>query len=303
MAITNAILPAGITDLTTQEALAGEFLMLLADRDASILTHPALFHATATSNSSNVVRVPHLGIAGYDLLSATTPGSEITPTALTDGSTDVTLATRAIRYAVDDFAQYMADGKLDVPTFAQSLAIGVAQTLISLLANVGDDFTAVSGSTGVDAAWSDILTAKAQLGVAKATGPMMAILHPQQWADLETDALSQGVLPAQTMGGAINQGLDSYKGNWMGVDIFTSSHVPTANAGADRAGCVVTRGGLVWADAQLASPGDPNILDLGRARFERVRQGEFLLTSYVLSFVAGVAQGIDAAGVSVITDA
>ncbi|HJN72355.1 MAG TPA: hypothetical protein QGF58_00360, partial [Myxococcota bacterium] len=123
--------------------------MLLADRDGSVLTHPALFHATGSARSSNVVRVPHIGLGGYDLLTATTPGSEHANTALTDGSTDVTIAPRAKVYSIDDLAGFISDGKLDALAFAQDAAVSVAQTLISLIANVADDFTATAGTTTV----------------------------------------------------------------------------------------------------------------------------------------------------------
>lgn len=300
----NEVLPAGIGDLITSQAMAAEFLMLLADRDGSLLTHPALLHATAMNLTSNVVRVPHLGLGGYDLLTATTPGSEIANTALSDGSTDVTVALRAKRYNVDDLARVMTGGRINPELFAQDAAISVAMTLISLIANVTDDFTATAGSSGVDATWDDVLAAKALLGIAKAGGPLMGLVHGRQWADLETDALGLGFLPAQTMAGVINQGLgSSYKGSWMGIDFYCNNSVPTANAGADRAGAIFARGGVAWADAQLAPENDPNVVELGRARFERVRQGNYAATSFVTSYAAGVAKAIDAAGVSLITDA
>lgn len=298
------IIPSGIGDLITSQAMAAEFLMLLADRDGSILTHPALFHATAPSLTSTVVRVPHVGLGGYDLLTATTPGSEVANTAFSDGSTDVTIAMRAKRYNADDLARLIANGKLDPVLFAADAAVSVAQTLISLLANVADDFSGTAGTTTVDATWNDVLDAKTALGINKASGPLLGILHPRQWGDLELDALTLGVLPAQTMGGVINAGLGSqYKGEWMGISFYVSSAVPTANAGADRAGAIVAPGGLVWADAQIAPEGDPNIVDLGRARFERVRQGHYVATSYVTSYACGVSKGIATAGISVITDA
>lgn len=300
----NEILPAGIGDLTTRESMAAEYLMLLADRDGSILTHPALLQATSPSATSAVFQVPHLGLGGYDLLSTTTPGSDIANTALTDGSTAVTLAMRGKAYTRDDFARYEASGKLDPVMFAQDAAISVAQTLISLIAAVVDDFSNVAGASGVDCSWNDIQDAKTLLGIAKAGGPLMAILHPRQWGDLEQDAMSLGYLPAQSMAGVITQGLgDAYKGRWMGIDVFVSSHVGTANAGADRAGGVFARGGVAWADAQMADEMDPNIVNLGRARFERVRKGLQTSTAYVTSYVCGVSKAIDLAGVSVITDA
>ena len=298
------ILPAGVADLITSQAMAAEFLMLLAERDGSILTHPALLHATSPSMTSTVVRVPHLGLGGYDLLSATTPGAEVANTVLADDKTDVTVAMRAKRYNLDDLARFIVNGRLDPVMFAQDAAISVAQTLLSLIANVTDDFTTVVGSTGVDASWNDIVDAKTALGIAKAQGPLLGLLHPRQWGDLETDALSLGVLPAQTMAGVIAQGLSGqYKGSWMGIDFFVSSLVPTANGGADRAGAIVAPGGVAWADAQMLDEGDPNIISLGRARLERVRQGQFIATSYITSYVCGVAKAINGAGVAVTTDA
>jgi hypothetical protein len=105
------------------------------------------------------------------------------------------------------------------------------------------------------------------------------------------------------MAGVIMQGMGLYKGQWMGIDFFASSAVPTANGGADRAGGIFCRGGVAWADAQFAPENDPNIVDLGRGRFERVRKGQTLLTNYVTSWQAGVAKAIDGAGVSLVTDA
>lgn len=298
------IIPSGITDIVAGEVMANEYLMLLADRDGSILTHPALLHATGSANSSNVVRVPHYGLGGYNLLSATTPGAEVANTALTDGHTDVTVAMRAKRYTLDDLARIMVDGKLDPVAFAQDAAVSVAMTLISLIANVTDGFGSTAGSSGVDATWNDVVDAKTILGIAKAAGPLLGILHPRQWGDLEIDALSLGVLPAQTMAGVINQGVGgAYKGRWMGIDFYVSSEVPTADGGANRAGGILAPGGVAWADKSMAPEGDPNIIDLGRARLERVRQGTFVATSYLTSYACGVSLAIDAAGVTLKTDA
>lgn len=298
------VLPAGITDLITSEAMAAEFLMLLADRDGSILNHPAFFHATAPSMTSTVVRVPHIGLDGYDLLVATTPGAEVANTALSDGHTDVTVAMRAKRYNVDDFARFLVAGKLDPIALARDGAISVAQTLISLFANITDGFTGVAGSSGVDATWNDVLDAKTLLRINKVTGDLLGLVHPRQWGDLEVDALSLGVLPAQSMAGVITLGLGgAYQGRWMGVDFCVHSSVPTANAGADRAGGIFGRGAVAWADAQMVPENDPNIVEMGRARFERVRKGDFLSSSHITSYACGVAKAIDAAGVSIITDA
>lgn len=294
---------SSIADLFASEVLANEFLLTLAARDGSMLMHPCLQGVTAPAGS-NVVKVPHIGY-GADLATAATEASAHANTQLTDTHTDVTLAMYALRRNVGDFARIVAAPRLGLPAFAQELAIVYQQTLISLIANIGDDFTATQSTTGVNLTWSSLLTAKGTLNVADADGPLLAILHPQQWADLEADMLANGGNIEGDSGnaGAVNTGLNSYRGRYFGIDIVTSSHVPTANAAADRAGCLITPGAIVWADAQFNDDPDPNIASLGRARLERVREGEQFATSYVMSMILGVAQGIDARGVSIISDA
>ncbi len=299
----NEVVPSNIGDLISGEVMAAEFLLLLADRDDSLLRHPAIMQATAPNLRSNVVRVPHLGLMGYDTLSATTPGSEVANTAFSDDSTDVTIASRAKVYSVDDLAAYISDGVFDSALLAQDAVISITQTYIGLIANVTDDFTSTAGTSGVDASWNDVVDAKTTLGIAKAVGEMMGILHPRQWGDLETDALSMGVLPANSMSGVIMQGLQSYKGRFMGIDFFVHSAVPTADAGANRAGAIFTRGAVAVADAMIPAESDPNIINLGRGRFERARKGTYLETSWVTSNHSGAAKAIDGAGVTFKTDA
>lgn len=297
----NEILPAGIGDITAGEVMAAEYLMLLAQRDGSVLNHPAFFRATGLPGS-NVVRVGHYGF-GYDLLAADTPGSEHSNTAFSDGHTDVTLANLVLRFTAHDLARFMAGDKLDPVMFAQSAVINVSQTLISLVANAADSFSNVAGTSGVDASWDDVLTGKAYLATSSAEGPMVAVIHSQQWSDLERDALALGVAQdANGLGGAVMAGLGSYKGRYMGIDFFTSNHVPAS--GGNRLGSIFTRGGIVWADAQYRPSASrfADIIDLGRAQFEIQRLGTSSEDSYIIRALMGVSLGIDAAGVTLRTD-
>lgn len=292
---------SSVADLFADEVLSSTFLLTLAARDSSILMHPALSGSTGAPGS-NVIKVPHIGY-GADLATAATEASAHANTQLTDTHTDVTLAMYALRRNVGDFGKYVTQGRLGAQQLGFDLAVAYQQTMINIIANITDDFTATAGSTGVNLAWSDIIAAKGILGVADADGPMMAILHPQQWADLEANALSLTFTPAVSgNAGLLNSGLQSYKGRWFGVDIFTTTHVPDKNTAADHGGALITPGAIVWADAMFDDDPDPNIGNLGRARIERVREGEQFATSYVLSFLFGAAQGIDARGVSIISD-
>ena len=294
---------SSIADLFASEVLANEFLLTLAPRDGAPLSHPCIQRVTAAPGS-NVVKVPHIGY-GADLMTAATEASEHANTQLTDTHTDITLAMYALRRNVGDFAKIVSNPRLGIQAFAQELAIAYQQTAISLVAALAPSFTATAGpGTGSDLTWATFLPAKGTLGAADADGPLMALLHPQQWADLEADALSLGFAPS-IAGNAdvVNVGLQSYKGRWFGIDIFTSSHIGTVNAGADRSGMLIAPGAVAVASASFVDDPDPNIANLGMARLERVRQGEQFTTSYVQSMVFGTALCQDSAGVEIISDA
>jgi hypothetical protein len=134
----------------------------------------------------------------------------------------------------------------------------------------------------------------------------MFVGHTQQLGDLRT-AMS-------TVGGAIQWYLPSqqllpirgggYRGRYMGVDLFASPQVPTANAGADRAGGMFVRGAVLWADMSVEMDSDLNQIVIGnKVLFERARTAKSRLTDFVSSVYFGVSKGIDLLGVSVITDA
>jgi hypothetical protein len=303
------IIYSGIADLRTAEALSAEILLLLADRNA-LPNHPALLYAgDAVGRGSSVLKVPAVGLMGYDLLSAPGDGSAVANTALTDTAFQVTVARYSKAYEASDLARLTdpANGKIKVAEFASDAVVSSSNTLVSLVANVTDNFTSTVGSSGVDLSVNNFLAAIQTLEVAKNVGPYMAILHPQQMGDLRaaianvTGGAIQWLPASQEQIQVLGNG---YRGQWMGVDIFSSSYVPTANAGADRAGGMFARGAVLWADSSIPSEGDPNQLVLaGKILFERERTAKSGLTAYVTHYYCGVSKGIDAAGVSIITDA
>lgn len=304
MANTNPITATNNADLFNTEVMAGEYLRLLAAR-GNPLTHPAILHATGPAGS-NVVRVPHIGLGGYNLLSAATPGSEVDSTTLSDGKTDVTVARYSKRYFLDDLMASAMGGLVNPQEFALDAAMSVTQTIVDLLADVIDGFSGNTVSnTGVDLTWAQVVTAKTLLAVDDAEGAMLAILHPVQWGDLDTDALSVGGALQNQAGlqGAISAGMESYKGRILGIDFFTSSRVNTANSAADYAGAIITRGAVAIADTMYPEVGADVLAHMGRAILERDRQGTYGGTSYMTHAFLGAAKAIDNAGCTITSDA
>lgn len=302
------ILYAGLGDLTTAEALTGEYEMLLSDANA-LPNHPALIYlGDASMYSSKVIKLPLLGLGGYDRLDSIADGTSLTNKAFADGSLTVTIGRYGKVYNASDMAKMFGAGKLlNTQMFAQDAYIAAMMTLCGLVADVVDGFTTTFGSSGVNATLENFLDCLTALEVAKVTGPYMAMLHPVQWGDIRKDgalsaggsiqwsAASQEMLNVRGLG---------YQGQLFGADVFTSTEVKTANSGADRAGGVWGRRGVVWADASVMNEGDPNQLIIaGKVLVERQRTARAGTTDHVAAVHMGASKGLDACGVSLITDA
>ncbi len=305
----NEIIISGLSDQTTTEVLAGQYLLLLADRNA-VPSHPAIkYMGSANGRGSNVIKVPHIGLLGYDLAALTSEGTAVTNTAFTDNSSTLTVVRYSKVYQASDQARMIdANGLLNVDFFAMDAMVTQSSTLLSLIANVTDDFTATQGTSGADATFANFLDCITTLEVAKVIGPFFGLLHPQQWGDIRKDVATASGGAIQWNGGS-QAVIDAMKGlgaqgEFCGVSVFTSAHVPTANAAADRAGGIFGPGAVLWADGVIPLEGDPNQVHLagGKVLFERVRTGASGYTGYVSHIEMAVSLGINACGVSLITD-
>ena len=307
----NEILFTGLGDLMLAEVLSGKYLMLLADRNA-LPSHPAIaagYQKDCAGSGSNVFKVPHVGIFGYDILATGTEGSDTANTAFSDSSSTLTVVQKDKVYQASDLSRMVdANGVIRQDMFALDAVVSAGATALDMVANLVDNFSATVGSSGVNMTAANYLECIATLEIAQVVGPYLAILHPRQWADVRNDV-------ATASGGAIqwNAGsqdlLDRMKGlgaqgKYMDVDVFTTTRVPTANAGADRAGGMFGAGAIIWADGTIPSDMDSNQMVLAdKILFERIREGRAGLTSYLTRKFMGFSEGLDPAGVSLITDA
>lgn len=307
----NEVTSSSFGDGTTAEVISLKHLLLLADRNA-LPSHPAIllgYQRDMAGAGSSVVKVPHLGIFGYDILATGTEGSSTANTALTDGSSTITVVQKDKVYEASDLVRMIdATGVINADAFAMDAVVSVGATMLDMLANLVDNFSTTVGTSGVNATAANFLDCRTTLNIAMVPGPYLAVLHPRQWGDIVQDV-------ATASGGAIQWNPGSQEmissmvglgaqGNFMGVDVFTTTRVPTANAAADRAGGVFGAGAIVWADGTIPTENDPNQMVIGdKILFERVRTGRAGLTAFVQRKFIGMSEGLDGAGVSLITDA
>ena len=288
--------------------LAKEIELTLADR-ASLHKHPSIkFMGNIVGSGSNVIQTPIVGLDGYDTMSSPADGAAVSNTALTETNANITVARRALQYSISDLASLTDSVGLNVQRLAQSMVGSAQMTFQSLLCDVTDGFTSTVGTSGVDMTVDDFFSAQFTLTLASVPGPYICILHPRQLADLQSSLRAEAgpnqyVAATQDMLNIKGQG---FSGMFNGVDIFVSSKVPTANAGADRAGAIFGYGAVGYAEGSpfaitgaggiVAPAGTPIVVE-----FER--DASSALTKIIGNYYVGVAKLQDSMGVSIITDA
>lgn len=302
------ILYSNITNQVTSEILTGEFLLALADRSA-LPNHPALVQLPdINGGGSATLKTPQVGLLGYDKMASVGEASNVGTQALTDAAATVTVERYSKRYEASDLARVVdAHGILNAEMMAMDAVATYSATLRDLVANLVDNFSTTVGASGVDASIEDVLDAIAALEIAAVEGPYLAVIHPRQWHDIVKDA-------ALNSGGAVQFAQSSqamletmkglgYKGSLLGCDWFTTLDVPTANAGADRAGGIFGRGAIAWAQGPIVADPDLPQVNIGPVLLEKDRTAADATTGWLMHVNLGAGEQIDAAGVSIITDA
>ena len=307
----NEVLYSGLGDLRLAKILNNEIQLLLADR-FSLRNHPAIFQAgNIAGRGSSVLSVPQAGLDGYDLMTAvgaeTASASNV---ALTDGSADITIARYALRREISDLANMTDSVGLNVERLAADMVGAYEMAVTNAICDTIDGFSTTVGTSGSDMTVDNFFSALFALEQASVATPYVAVLHPVQLTDLQNSIRAEAsnaiaFSPATVeMLAAKGQG---YAGSFMGVDIYKSSKVPTANAGADRAGAMMGYGAVGMAEGAvrpISALGGALQFPAGTViAVEYERNSATALTAITGNAYFGVSILQDGMGVSIITDA
>lgn len=218
--------------------------------------------------------------------------TDLSSTAVDTTNVDVAVTeASSIRIDVTD----LLDGASVVTAaaaFAEQGALAVADKRDVDLAALLASFSTTAGATTVDLTEANLLDALTSLTNADAPRPYVLVLHTQQVGDLRK-ALSSttGVVQSGTDPNALGGSGAGLEFMYYGIPVYASTNVATANAGADRAGAIFSRG-------QALARVDKRPIRVRPQRDESLRATEFNITS-----VYGQGELVDGWGVSVITDA
>lgn len=302
----NEIYYSGAGDYTLAATLYRTIQLLLADR-ASLWNHPSLVYlGDLTRSGSAAIQAPQMGLDGYDEMAAVAENASTSNTALTDASDTVTIARQGLQYQMSDLAVLINSVGLDPVRLAQSMVGSAQMRFTSMVTALSANFSQSVGTTGVDMSVDDFMDANITLSLQSNAAERLMVLHSRQLGDLQQSLRGEtgplAFVPASAEMLAAKP--PGYVGSLMGVDIFQSSKVATANAAADRDGFIFCRGAILWADASvpLNIPGLSEV-SYGKIRvgFERDEAGA--LTKVVGNYFVGVAEGQDLMACRIVTDA
>jgi len=293
------------------EIVLREFGLRLADR-SFIGAHPVLQAGfLGKAEGAGTITKPLVSL-GDGTLAAVAENVAATTTDFAYTDVSVTVARRSDGRAISSMAKAIdATGHITDPVaLSYDAAQFLQNTYMALLCAAGVTATANVGTSGADCTWGVIDDAIGTLEDANndVSEGIIMVLHKEQWKNLRNQsAAGTGLSDPAAWGtydkmAAANMG---YKGNFRGADIYVSPRLTTANAGADVQGFAFAKTGLVHAFAPIR----PNpqrselLLDGGHLQMAFDSDGSKAMDNVWYNAFIGAALGVDAAAVTITTDA
>lgn len=299
--MSNEVTISSLSDQLVAAAVSSYFIETFQGSQ-SLPQHPALAYAGGINGAnSDVIQVVAESLNGYNRMAAF--GSEtatISNTALTDTNYQLTVAPYGLLRSVGDGARIVQRRGDPLQRLALDMYFSLVETLIYLVANITDGYTAVQGTSGADMTLETLLDAHTTLDEARAPAERLAIMHPHQFGQIRKDALlsiggaMQWVPASPDMINRMGQGFQGMLGS---TALYTSDHVPSS--GGNYLGGLIARDAVLWGDG--VPPIDPELGDVligGRVKIRKYGVPDTILTKTLGSAFLGARMGVDGRGVT-----
>lgn len=281
--------------------------------DATDLRQLMTFHDLDGITGSDTVDVTKDAVPGAAAAFSSETSGGLSNSAYTTSKFSLAWAGYGRQYQMTDLLA-INSGPVGMQQVLNKLQVTIGLTLTDLLAAL---FTSVSGSvtaqggSGTALDVDLIYDAMFALNTALVPGPYAFVHYMKQHnnfqASLRAEPGAMQFVPATA--DMLRLRGPGYKGSWNGVDFWQSDSVPTANGGADSAGCMFGQGAFGYTlrswrrvVAQGLISADDVLADFGVAFVERVRDGGNNMTSAILKMYPAVVEQEDARAVQVISD-
>jgi len=247
-----------------------------------------------------------------DPMTAPAEGAAVSATDPATASVQVSIARQALRRDITDlFAGTGTSAMAFNPALiAQDAANSIVIRRTGLVASLFSSVSNSVGTTTVDLSVDDIYDAMFQLHTTLNQPPFFCTLYSEQINNFQSSLRGEGganQFKAVTAEMLSAKG-PGFVGSWNGVDFWSSDQVPTANGGADSAGCMWSMGAFGYKEAAVASmlqQGGSVISSVpaeSAAWIEVQRSPDTGSTIYVYNYYTGVVEIEDDRACAIITD-
>jgi hypothetical protein len=240
---------ADLGNLRLAAMVENEVRAVLADMASIRNTGALLFAGDVAGIGSKSMRLRFADWGAETPFATATDGADVTASAITPSTVDVTVGRSALRYDITDLASMTGLG-LDIDPFsiAQKMAMSAEARINQIITATFASATNSVGTSGVDMSVDDFYDAMFQLESESNNGEFYCILHPQQLSDLR-DSLRSESNNALAFSPATEDMLaikgQGFAGRFGGVDIFKSAYVTEATG--NKIGAMMSRGGVAYA--------------------------------------------------------
>lgn len=297
-------------DLRLAAQLDQALMITLTDM-ATIRNAPGAidFHGSINGVGSDTSRLRFVSLGGSDHFASATEVEDVTETAITKTSVDITVARAALVRNISDLSTstgFSAD--VDPMTLARDMVNSYDGYFNTLFTAAGATAGSTVGSTGIDMSHDDFMDGIFTLELANVPGPYFAILHPRQFADWQESLRAEGgatqfLAATADMLRIKGQG---FAGSHSGVDIWKMSDV--TESGGDKQGFMYGAGAFGYKVAiidqrSMLGAGSSIAVRVDEVLVEITRDASRALTEVVGNAWVGLSVKEDSRLVGIFTDA
>jgi hypothetical protein len=242
-------------DLLQTEILAAELEMLLHTQPH--LRALCTYKGDTRGQSTDVIKVRQ--VDDDDIAESVAEAASVSGTTTISTDTfSLTPSRRVIKREISDFLSGVSGLSLHNPVGLAAFNFGaIMRAFDAIVTALFPSFTGSVGTTAVALTWTDILSGKQTLRERENSGPLFAVLHTEQWTDIETDIVGLAG-PQQYIESIQGLAIDVKGPNFVGqtgtgaarLEFHTSNQVTAS--GGDHRGAIFAPGALAYAE------GSPN---------------------------------------------